>query len=79
MTLDHARLLDNVRELSGLNGEATIDTPLFSSGALDSVTMLSLIALVEESAGIEIHAEDVTLDNFDSVERIVRFAESRAT
>lgn len=79
MMLDHARLLDNVRELSGLNGEATIDTPLFSSGALDSVAMLSLIALVEESAGIEIHAEDVTLDNFDSVERIVRFAESRAT
>jgi len=79
MMLDHARPLDNVRELSGLNGEATIDTPLFSSGALDSVAMLSLIALVEESAGIEIHAEDVTLDNFDSVERIVRFAESRAT
>lgn len=79
MMLDHARLLDNVRELSGLDGEATIDTPLFSSGALDSVAMLSLIALVEESAGIEIHAEDVTLDNFDSVERIVRFAESRAT
>lgn len=79
MMLEHARLLDNVRELSGLNGEATIDTPLFSSGALDSVAMLSLIALVEESAGIEIHAEDVTLDNFDSVERIVRFAESRAT
>jgi len=79
MMIDHARLLSNVRELSGLNGEATIDTPLFSSGALDSVAMLSLIALVEESAGIEIHAEDVTLDNFDSVERIVRFAESRAT
>lgn len=79
MMLDHARLLDNVRELSGLNGAATIETPLFSSGALDSVAMLSLIALVEESAGIEIHAEDVTLDNFDSVERIVRFAESRAT
>ena len=79
MMLDHARLLDNVRELSGLNGTATIDTPLFSSGALDSVAMLSLIALVEEAAGIEIHAEDVTLDNFDSVERILRFAESRAT
>lgn len=79
MMIDHARLLSDVRELSGLNGEATIDTPLFSSGALDSVAMLSLIALVEESAGIEIHAEDVTLDNFDSVERIVRFAESRAT
>lgn len=79
MMIDHATLLENVREFSGLNGEATIDTPLFSSGALDSVAMLSLIALVEESAGIAIHAEDVTLDNFDSVERIVRFAESRAT
>lgn len=79
MMLDHATLLENVRELSGLNGEAALDTPLFSSGALDSVAMLSLIALVEEKAGIEIRAEDVTLDNFDSVERIVRFAEGRAT
>ncbi len=79
MMLDHATLLENVRELSGLNAEATLDTPLFSSGALDSVAMLSLIALVEEAAGIEIRAEDVTLDNFDSVGRIVRFAEARAT
>lgn len=78
MALTETILIQNVRDLSELNGEATADTPLFSSGALDSVAMLSLIMLVEEEAGFEIRADEVTLDNFDTVTRILRFAEERA-
>jgi acyl carrier protein len=55
-----------------------VDTPLFSSGLLDSVTMLDLIGFIESSTGIEVQQQDVTLANFDSVERIVRFVESKA-
>ena len=77
MLLDQTTLIRNVRELAGI-GDTDVDTLLFSSGALDSVGMLALIAFVEEQAGIEIHAEDVTLDNFDSVGRILRFAGERA-
>lgn len=77
MALTQALLIDNVRALSALNGEATADTPLFSSGALDSVAMLNLITLVEEQSGIEIRADEVTLDNFDTVTRILRFTEAR--
>jgi D-alanine--poly(phosphoribitol) ligase subunit 2 len=78
MMLDQTALLENVRRISGLNGETSADTLLFSSGALDSLAMLSLIGLVEQMAGIQINAEDVTLDNFDSVARIARFANARA-
>lgn len=77
MALTEALLIDNVRQLSGLNGEATAETPLFSSGTLDSIAMLNLITLIEMEAGIEIRADEVTLDNFDTVSRILRFAEER--
>ena len=77
MALTEAILIRSIREFSDLNGEATADTPLFSSGALDSVAMLNLIAFVEQQAGLEIRAEEVTLDNFDTAARIIRFAQER--
>lgn len=77
MALTETILIQNIRRISDLNGEATADTPLFSSGALDSIAMLNIITLVEEQSGIEIRADDVTLDNFDTVSRIMRFAEAR--
>jgi acyl carrier protein len=61
-----------------IDEELAADTELFSSGALDSVAMLQLITFVEEEAGIRVRPEDVTLDNFDSATRIVRFAESQS-
>jgi D-alanine--poly(phosphoribitol) ligase subunit 2 len=77
VAIDQALLMQNVRQLSGMNGEATPDMPLFSSGALDSLAMLNLITLIEERAGFEIRADEVTLENFDTVNRILSFAESR--
>ena len=39
--------------------------------------MVSLIIFIENSSGIKIKPTDVTLDNLDSVERILQFVESR--
>jgi acyl carrier protein len=61
-----------------VDGELSADSELFSSGSLDSVAMLQLITFVEDEAGIRIRPEDVTLDNFDSATRIIRFAESQS-
>lgn len=61
-----------------VDGELDAESGLFSSGVLDSVAMLQLIAFVEEEAGIRVRPEDVTLDNFDSAVRIARFAESQS-
>lgn len=77
MALSEALLMQNVRQLSGLDGDATTDTPLFSTGTLDSLAMLTLIAFIEERSGMEIRADEVTLENFDTVNRILRFAQGR--
>jgi acyl carrier protein len=49
------------------------DTPLFSTGLLDSMTMVELIAFIEKSAGITVAALDVNLNNLDSIARIVAY------
>lgn len=49
------------------------DTLLFSTGVVDSFTLVSLIMAVEREAGIRINPGDVTLENVDSINRIVTF------
>jgi acyl carrier protein len=54
------------------------DDPLFSSGLLDSVAMMNLITFIEEKSGSDVRASDVTLDNFDTLARIVGYAATLA-
>jgi acyl carrier protein len=70
-------LIDFLR--NELHVDEAIDpgTPLFSSGLLDSVAMLNVIAFVEERARIEVSAGDVTLENFDTPERITAYVSAR--
>jgi acyl carrier protein len=77
MAITEDLLVRNIRDFANLSDEPTSGTLLFSSGALDSVAMLNLITFVEERTGIEIRADEVTLENFDTIERILRFAEER--
>ncbi|MDX3899195.1 MAG: acyl carrier protein [Sphingobium sp.] len=78
MALTTALIIQNLHTLSGFEGQADDDTPLFSSGALDSIAMINLITFIEQQAGIEIRADEVTLENFDTPARISRFALERA-
>jgi len=48
-------------------------TLLFSEGNLDSVSQLDLIAFIEDKTGVQVEQLDVTLENFDSIERILIF------
>jgi len=70
-------LIDFLR--NELNVEEPIDpgTPLFSSGLLDSADMLNVIGFVEERARIEVPASEVTLENFDTPERIASYVDAR--
>jgi methoxymalonate biosynthesis acyl carrier protein len=67
-----------------LTDSLNIDTPvdasteLFSTGLLDSVAMMSIIAFVEEQAKIDVRPADVTLENFDTVGRITDYALANA-
>lgn len=59
----------------GVKGDLTDDTGLFSGGLIDSLSVMDLVGFVEEQIGAPIRPGDITLENFDSIDRIVRFAE----
>lgn len=65
-------------EDAGLDRDkVTEDTLLFSDGFIDSFTMTSLIAFIEDETGITIEQSAVTLENFDSVSRIMAFVDGQ--
>lgn len=79
MKLTEESLLQFLRDELGVD-VAAIDgtTPLFSRGLIDSFALVNLMTFVESSAGLRIRPDEVTLDNFDSVDRILGFVEHRA-
>lgn len=53
------------------------DTPLFSSNLLDSFSMVDLIMFIEKEGRVRLDPSDVSLDNLDSIERILKFVDTR--
>ncbi len=51
--------------------EITYDTPLISSGFVDSFSMVSLKMFIEKKFNISIPDEEATPEAFDSVNKIV--------
>lgn len=52
------------------------DTPLISSGLVDSFSMVSLLVFLENKFKIKIPASKATPDAFDSVNKIVSLLEN---
>lgn len=50
-------------------------TALFSTGLLDSFTLIDIIGFLEEKTGIDVRPRDVHFGNFDSVSAIVNYVE----
>lgn len=46
------------------------DTPLRTSGVLDSLATLGLVSFVEKEFGIELEAHETGIDTFDRIEDI---------
>ena len=76
MNLNAQQLVDFLSESRKLT-TVSETTALFSDGTIDSVGMIDLIAFIEEQAGIEVGQADVTLDNFDSIERILAYVRGK--
>lgn len=53
------------------------DDDLLTSGLVDSLGMMSLVAFIEERFGIAVPPEDVTLETFSTIEAIATYLESR--
>jgi acyl carrier protein len=47
------------------------------AGIVDSTGILELLMFVEETFGIEVKDEELLPDNFDSVERLARYVQTK--
>jgi acyl carrier protein len=55
------------------NVEISADEDLLSTGILDSLSAMKLIAFIEESFEIKVDAEDMVFENFISVDSMESF------
>lgn len=51
---------------------------LFSTGLLDSFSLVDIVSFFEEQTGLKVKAREISFTNFDSVARMATFAEKRA-
>ncbi|WP_199258426.1 acyl carrier protein [Paracoccus binzhouensis] len=76
MSLSKQALISYVQTELNLDQPIDGDTELFSTGMLDSVSMVGLIGFVESKAGVHVQPGDVTLDNFDTIDAILAYVDS---
>jgi acyl carrier protein len=76
LTADH--LIAFIKGTLQIESDIDAQSRLFSTGELDSMSMMQLIDFIETSAGIDVRPDDVTLENFDSIENILRFVSDKA-
>jgi acyl carrier protein len=55
----------------------TDETPLRTSGILDSMATLRVVSFVEHRYGIETEAHEASVDNFNTIESIASFIMSK--
>lgn len=76
MSLNSQDVIHFLRDVLTIDEPVDEGTPLFSTGLLDSVAMLNVIEFVEQRAKIEVSAGDVTLENFDTPQRIAAYVDA---
>lgn len=77
MTDRRIEILTKLRKSLRLDSTFDEQTPLFSTGLIDSLNVFDVVCIVEEVIGMEIPVEDVTLDNFDTVERLLFYLDQQ--
>jgi acyl carrier protein len=78
MSLTSETVSKYLQDEAGLDTrQITPETALFTSNLLDSFSLVDLILFVESETGAAIDPDDVKIENFDSVARIMHFAKSK--
>ncbi len=54
-----------------------LGTDLLLTGSVDSLGVIRISQWLEDELGIEVDPIDVTLENFQTIERMMRYAQSR--
>lgn len=73
MMNDHSTLMTVVDFLRRQTGKQDLvaDTPLISSGLVDSLLVMDIIGLIEAKFGVRMLVEDLTPYNLETAERMV--------
>ena len=77
MVTEHLLMRFLADDLNIDTASITTAEPLFSSGIVDSFALITLMTYLESQCGFRIGPMEVTLDNFDSIERILQFADRK--
>ncbi len=67
------RLSEIVRATLAMSDPLDSDTPLLSSGLVDSLSLISLIDVLELEYGVSIPTEEISADNFDTPAQMLAF------
>jgi acyl carrier protein len=59
-------------------GDLSPEAPLFSSGLLDSLEVVKLLNFCEETFKVRISPLEVSLEQFDSIEKISTFVSEKS-
>lgn len=67
------KLIDLIKKSFDLDFDINQDTPLISSGIIDSLRVALLLTVLERKYGKVINIRDVGTDNFDTPSQIEKF------
>ena len=71
----HAKIVELARELGNDARSLRDDDVIPDTGLLDSPALLELIMFYEQTFGLEIDQEDLSLDNFGTIDRMAAYLE----
>jgi acyl carrier protein len=72
----HQKVVEMVKELSeGISFED--DSDLFVKGIIDSFAVVSMVAEIENEFNIELEAEDIIPENFQTINAITKLIEKK--
>ncbi len=79
MNIDTIRTFIQTEVLNDTSFEIEPDQDLLLSETLDSLSVVRLVAFLEGQCGIDIPAQDVTLENFATLRQIEAYLASRSS
>ena len=64
-------------DIANDNESISYDTPLMSSGIIDSITALQLVSFLEDTFKIEFQPHEVDQENLETIDNIAKFVASK--
>ena len=70
-------LLDLIRSTVQIDEPIDPDSPLVSSGLIDSFDLVGVLAAIEERFGVEIPVEDISIESFDTPRQMLTWVDGK--